>query len=62
MAMVVMEKQEYIEKILSLLTNTNSYRTIIKNPTTKLRNQLINTLKDIKQTGGLNDSFYKKGS
>ena len=59
-AMVVMEKQDYMDKTLSLISDTNTYRTINKDLTTKLRNQLINTLKDIKQTGGLNDSIYKK--
>ena len=58
-AMVVMDKQDYTDKALSLLTDTNTYRTINKDPATKLRNQIINTLKDIKQTGGLNDSSYK---
>ena len=60
MAMVVMDKQDYMDKAFSLLTDTNTYRTINKDPTTKVRNQLINTLKDITQTGGLNDSIYKK--
>ena len=59
-AMVVMDKQDYTDKALLLLTDTNTYRTINKKPTTKLKNQLINTLKDIKQTGGLSDSSYKK--
>ena len=49
-----------MDKALSLLTDTNTYRTINKDPTINLRNQLINTLKDIKQTEGLNDSSYKK--
>ena len=59
-AMVVMEKQDYKDRALSLLSDTNTYRDINKDPTTMLRNQLINTLKDIKQTGGGNDSIYKK--
>ena len=60
MAMVVMDRQDYKDKAFSLLYDTNTCRTINKDPTTKLRNQLINTLKGIKQTGGLNDSIYKK--
>ena len=55
-AMVVMDKQDYMFKALSLVTDTNTYRTINKVLNTKLKNQLINTIKDIKQTGGLNDS------
>ena len=58
--MVVMDKQDYKDKALFLVADTNTHRTINKDPTTKLRNQLINTLKDIKQTGRLNDSTYKK--
>ena len=57
-AMVIMYKQDYMDKALSLLTDTNIYRTINKDLSTKLRNQLIKTLKDIKQAGGFND--YKK--
>ena len=58
--MVVMDEQDYTNKTLNLLSDTNIYRTINKDPTTKLRNQLINILKDIKQTGGLSDLTYKK--
>ena len=57
---VVIDKQDYTDKALNLLSDTNTYRTISKDPTTKLRNQLINTLKDIKQTEGLSDLTYKK--
>ena len=55
-----MAQQHHTYKALSLFTDTNTYRTLNTDPTTKLRNQLINTLKDIKQTGGPNDSIYKK--
>ena len=58
--MVVIDKQDYTDKALSLLMDTNTHRIINKDPTTKLRKQLINTLKDIKQTGGLSDSSYRK--
>ena len=58
--MVGMVKQDYTDKALNLLSDTNTYGTINLDPTIRLRNQLINTLKDIKQTGGLNDSTYKK--
>ena len=57
--MLVMDKQDYMDKALNLLSDTNTYRTINKDPTTKLRNQLINYLKAIKQTGGLSDLTYK---
>ena len=53
-AMVVMERWDYMDKALSLLSDTTTYITIPKDPTTRLRNSLINKLKDIKQQGGLN--------
>ena len=59
-AMVVMDKQDYIDKALSLLSDTNTYKTIHKDPTTRLRNSLITKHKDIKQQGGLSDNTYRK--
>ena len=60
MAMVVMDIQDYRDKALTLLTDTSTYKTISKYPTTRLRNRLICTLKDIKQQGGLSDTTYRK--
>ena len=60
LAMVVMDKQDYTDKILTLLTDTSTYNTISKDPTTRLRTTLITTLKDIKQKGGLSDTTYRK--
>ena len=60
-AMVVMDKQDHTDKVLTLLTDTNTYRIINKDPTTRVKkNKLTNTLKGIKQTGGLSDSTYRK--
>ena len=59
-AMVIMDQQQYMDKAIGLLSDTNMYRTIPKDPTIKLKNKLIGTLKDIKQTGGLKDSTYCK--
>ena len=55
-AMVIMDKKEYTDKAIGLLSDTNTYRTIPKDPT----NKLIGILKDIKQTDGLKDSTYCK--
>ena len=60
-AMVVMEKQDYTEQrpfpyLQTLVPVGSSTRT----PTTRLKNKLTNTLRDIKQTGGLSDSSYRK--
>ena len=59
-AMVIMDKKEYMDKAIGLLSDTNIYRTITKDPTDKLKNKLIGILKDIKQTSGLKDSTYHK--
>ena len=58
--MVVTDKQDYTDKPLTLLTDTSTYRIINKDPTTRLKNKLTNTLRVIKQTGGLSDSTYRK--
>ena len=51
-AMVIMDKKDYMEKALSLLADSNTYRTIPYDPTNKLKNKLI--------AGGLKDSAYCK--
>ena len=60
MGVVVMNKQDYTDKALSLLSDTNTYNMINKDPTTRLRNTLITKFKDIKQKGGLSDTTYRK--
>ena len=47
-AMVVMDKEDYTDKALSLLSDTSTYRNINKDPTTKLKKKLTQTLRDIK--------------
>ena len=46
-AMVIMDKQDYTNKTHSLLADTNTYRILNKDPTNKLKNKVIQTLKDI---------------
>ena len=60
LAMVVMDKQDYTDKAITLLTNTSTYNTISKHTTTRLGNRLISTLKEIKQQGGLSDTTCRK--
>ena len=52
-AMVVMDRQEYIQKARALLEDTNTYRPIPSDPTTKLKDKLINILKKIKTEGNM---------
>ena len=59
-AMVIMDKQQYMDKATALLQDTNTYRIIPKDPTNKLKNKIIGIRRDIKQTGGLKDTTYCK--
>ena len=59
-AMVIMDKQGYINKAQTLLQDTNTYKVLPKDPTSHLKNKLITLLKDIKQTKGLSTQKYKQ--
>ena len=59
-AMVIMDKADYTNIALTLLDDTNTYRVLNKDPTTKIKKKLIQTLKDIKQVGGLSNQKYRK--
>ena len=59
-AMVIMDQQDYNNKAQALLQDTNTYKVLNKDPTPHLKNKLINLLKDIKQSGGLNTQKYKQ--
>ena len=56
LAMVIMDQQDYNNKAHLLLADTNTYRILNKDQT----NKLIQTLKDIKQSGGLSAQNCKK--
>ena len=58
-ALVIMEKNEYIKKAEELL-NTDTYKKIPEDPTNKQKNRLINILKNIKTEGGLNEETYRR--
>ena len=49
-AMVIMDQEDYTNKALTLLQDTNTYKVLPKDPTSQLKNKLISHLKDIKQT------------
>ena len=57
-AMVIMDRQEYIKKANQLL-NQNSYRSLAKDPTSSIKNKLINILKRVKNQTGLDSNAYK---
>ena len=56
--MVVMDRQDYINKANSLL-NQNTYRSIPRDPTNSIKNKLISILKRVKNQTGLDSNTYK---
>ena len=58
MAMVVTDKQEYISKAEELLAQP-AYRTIPKDPTNKIKAQLITKLRRIKKENNLDEGIIK---
>ena len=59
-ALVVIDRTEYIQKAKDLLQDTSTYGTIKGDPTSKLKNRLISILKKIKAETGMQDNIYKK--
>ena len=59
-AMVVMNKDDYIKKAQALLDDTNTCKPITADPTTKLKNRLINILKMMKGEGKLEENTCRK--
>ena len=57
-AMVIMDRQDYINKANSLL-NQNTYRSIPRDPTNSIKNKLICILKGLKIKTGLDSNTYK---
>ena len=57
-AMVIMDRQDYINKANNLL-NQNTYRSIPRDPTNSIKNKLINILKRVKNQTGLDSNTYK---
>ena len=57
-AMIIMDRQDYINKANQLL-NQDTYKVITKDPTNTIKNKLINILKNIKTKTGLGTNTYK---
>ena len=57
-ALVVLDKVDYINKAWSLLSQP-AYKEIPKDPTNKIKAQLITKLRRIKKDSNLDDSIYK---
>ena len=58
--MVIMDQEDYANKALGLLQDTNTYKVFPRDPTSQLKNKLISLLKDIKHTGDLSTNKYKQ--
>ena len=56
--MVIMDRQDYINKANQLL-NQSTYRSITKDPTSSIKNKLINILKRVKNQTGLDSNTYQ---
>ena len=59
-ALVVMDKNEYIRKMKELLDDTNTYRPLNTDPTMKQKNKLINILRRVKTEAKLEDTTYRR--
>ena len=59
-ALVVIDTVDYIRKAKDILEDTNTYRVIHTDPTSRLKNKLINILRRIKTATGIQDNIYKK--
>ena len=57
-SMVIMDRQDYINKANSLL-NQNTYKSIPRDPTNSIKNKLISILKRVKNQTGLDSNTYK---
>ena len=57
-AMVVMDKEDYIKKVESLLVQP-AYRTIDRDPTSKIKAKLVTTLREIKKDTNIDEGTYK---
>ena len=59
LSMVVMDKEEYIQKSEELLSQS-TYKILPIDPTMKYKNKLISLLKTIKVEGGINETIYRR--
>ena len=56
---VVMDKQQYHDKALSLLNDKSTYAVLNSDPTSKTQRKLNKMLLDLKKAGKISDSTYK---
>ena len=56
---VVMDKQQYHDKALTLLNDKSTYAVLNSDPTSKTQRKLNKMLLDLKKAGKISDSTYK---
>ena len=59
-ALVVIDKTDYIKNAKELLQDTSTYRTIKGDCTSRLKNKLINILKKVRAESGMQENTYRK--
>ena len=59
-ALVVIYRTDYSRKAKDLHQDSSTYRTIKGDPTSRLKNRLINILKKVKAESRMQDNTYKK--
>ena len=59
-ALVIMDRNEYNNKVQELLEDKKTYKEINTDPTIKLKTKLLSLLKKIKADEGINEQLYKK--
>ena len=59
-ALVVMDKSDYIRKMKELLEDTNTYRPLNTDPTIRLKGKLFNILRRIKNESRIEDTIYRR--
>ena len=59
-ALVVLSRQNYINKAIDLLADRDTFRPLTLDPRNQHKNKLINTLRNITVGGGLGVTTYKR--
>ena len=59
-ALVVLDKQDYIKKVENMLKQEGIYRSILTHPTNRQKDKLINLDKSNKAEGQIGGSTYRR--
>ena len=57
---VILDKQDYQNKVNTLLDDTNTYEKLTSDPTRSVKNKLIQILRDWRREGRISDSLYSQ--